>query len=157
MLPPLLERAGAIEGEGSITAIYTVLVEGDDMNEPVTDHMRSILDGHIVLSRELAEQGHYPAVDVLQSISRLQSVLHSAEQKHVVEVLRKQLSVFSRSRDLVELGAYQAGANPDLDVAIKSKPLLDKLLRQSFMTGLSSQHAWQEAKAIVAKSSVGER
>lgn len=130
LLPPLLERAGAITGEGSITAIYTVLVEGDDMNEPVSDHMRAILDGHIVLSRKLAARTHYPAIDVLHSISRLSAALTTLSQRQACDLIRKALSEYDASADLVELGAYEPGTNAVLDNAIRMKPEIDSFLQQ---------------------------
>ena len=116
-LPKLLERAGR-KGEGSITGIYTVLVEGDDMNEPIADAVRSIVDGHVVLTRELAHQGHYPAIDILQSISRIMRDIVSHSQIEAYQQLIKVLSVYSRAEDLVNLGAYTRGTNPDIDFAL---------------------------------------
>ncbi len=131
LLPPLLERVGCVNDRGSITAVYTVLVEGDDMNEPVTDHMRSLLDGHVVLSRELANRGQYPAIDLLQSTSRLSARLLSARQKDTVTQLRAQLALYAASQDFVELGAYESGNNNELDAAIKSKNALEGVIRQA--------------------------
>ena len=128
-LPQLLERAGPRE-HGSITGIYTVLVEGDDMNEPVADHARSILDGHVVLSRRLASAGHYPTVDVLESASRLATKVQTPEQTAMVVRLRTLLAAWEAGRDLVEIGAYEAGANPDLDEYISRRQLIDDFLRQ---------------------------
>jgi flagellum-specific ATP synthase len=129
-LPKLLERCGKLRSGGSISGVYSVLVEGDDMNEPVTDHMRAILDGHIVLSRELAARGHHPAIDLLHSTSRLMGrVSTEAESTLAYEALR-QIATYEASRDLIELGAYQRGANPALDRAIDVKPGLDGLLQQ---------------------------
>lgn len=128
-LPRIAERCGRL-GAGSITAIYSVLVEGDDMNEPVTDHMRAILDGHIVLSRELAARGHHPAVDVLHSSSRLLTSLANDNELSTAAEVRRTLAVYEASRDLVELGAHQRGVNPALDQAIDLKPALDAVLRQ---------------------------
>lgn len=131
LLPPLLERAGNISGKGSITGIYTVLVEGDDMNEPVADHMRAILDGHVVLSRKLAEKNHYPAIDVLKSISRLSGSLSRPEQAKQVATIRHALSVHQDHADFIELGAYQKGSNPALDRIIALRPAIDAFLTQS--------------------------
>jgi flagellum-specific ATP synthase len=131
LLPPLLERAGRLAGKGSITGIYTVLVEGDDMNEPVADHMRAILDGHIVLTRKLAEKNHYPAIDVLKSISRLSGNLWSPEQKKQVAAIRNALSMYEDHADFIELGAYQKGANPALDRIIALRPGIAELLTQA--------------------------
>ncbi len=129
-LPRMLERCGRLLCGGAITGLYSVLVEGDDMNEPITDHMRAILDGHIVLTRELAARGHHPAIDPLHSVSRLMSqVATEAEQKTAREA-RGVLAVFEGSRDLVELGAHQRGINAALDRAVDLKPLLDEVLMQ---------------------------
>jgi flagellum-specific ATP synthase len=130
-LPTLLERCGRLRSGGSISGIYSVLVEGDDMNEPVTDHMRAILDGHIVLDRELASRGHHPAIDVLRSASRLMSsVANDAEQATAREV-KKQMAVYAASRDLIELGAHQRGVNAALDAAIDAKMPIDRILQQT--------------------------
>jgi FliI/YscN family ATPase len=129
LLPRICERAGRFK-KGSITGFFTVLVEGDDFNEPICDAVRSILDGHIVLSRELGAAGHYPAVDVLNSVSRLASRLSSPEQKSAAQKLRAALSEYSRSEDLINLGAYAAGSNPRLDAAIQARPRLLDFLRQ---------------------------
>lgn len=129
-LPRVLERCGRIQGRGAISAVYSVLVEGDDMNEPITDHMRAILDGHIVLSRDLAAKGHHPSIDVLQSTSRLMSHLASKKELEFAQETRRLLAVFEASRDLVELGAHQIGTNPLLDRAVELKPALDQVLMQ---------------------------
>lgn len=129
-LPQLCERCGTSPSGGSVTALFTVLVEGDDLNEPVADSMRSILDGHIVLSRELAQQGHYPAIDVLQSTSRLMPDLAKAQERETAARVVRHLAVLERNRQLVELGAYVAGSNPALDAAIAVEPRLFAWLRQ---------------------------
>lgn len=129
-LPKLIERAGNFEGRGSITGIYTVLVEGDDLHEPVSDHMRSILDGHIVLSRDLANHGHYPAIDLLASISRLAPDLWSRNERELVKKILRLLSVRNRHRDMIEIGAYKAGANHEVDEAISLYPALERFLTQ---------------------------
>src|SRR5208282_2101236 len=114
LLPQLLERAGA--GElGTITGLFTVLVEADDMNDPVADAVRSILDGHIVLTRELATQNHYPAIDVLESVSRLTRDLISDKQLGLSGSAREHLAVFRRNQDLINIGAYPPGSNPAID------------------------------------------
>ncbi len=129
-LPQLLERSGMAE-TGSITALYTVLVEGDDLTEPVADAVRSILDGHVVLSRNLATRNHYPAVDVLESISRLMPQITSEPQRDAAGRMRKLLADYDEAEDLINLGAYQHGSNPAVDDAIRLRqPLLD-LLQQS--------------------------
>jgi flagellum-specific ATP synthase len=108
-----------------------VLVEGDDMNEPVTDHMRAILDGHIVLARDLAARGHHPAIDVLHSSSRLMHQVASEEESAMARDAKRHLAIHEASRDLIELGAHQRGANPALDRAVDLKPELDKLMQQT--------------------------
>jgi len=117
VMPKLLERSGT-SGSGSITGLYTVLVDGDDMTEPVTDTARSILDGHIVLSRQLAHRNHYPAIDVLESISRVMNDIVDEEHKKIAAEIRKNLSVYRDAEDLINVGAYVKGSNPDIDRAI---------------------------------------
>lgn len=129
-LPKLVERAGSFEGRGSITGIYTVLVEGDDLHEPVSDHMRAILDGHIVLSRDLANHGHYPAIDLLASVSRLASDLWSKSEHELVKRTLRILSIRDRHRDMIEIGAYKAGSNKDVDESIVLYPELERFLIQ---------------------------
>lgn len=129
-LPQLLERAGAVRGSGSITGLYTVLVEGDDMNEPVADAARAILDGHVVLSRELAHQNHYPAVDVLQSVSRLQGELLSPEVLEASGELRELMAAYQERRDMIALGAYQPGTEPLVDRAVALRAETEAFLCQ---------------------------
>jgi flagellum-specific ATP synthase len=130
MLPRLLERGGVHNGKGSMTALYTVLVEGDDVNEPISDSVRSILDGHIVLSREIAHRGRYPAIDITRSISRLASSLISEKERAVVADAIKVLATYESSRDLIEVGAYRAGTTPAVDRAILLVPALEQFLAQ---------------------------
>lgn len=129
LLPRICERAGNFQA-GSITGFFTVLVEGDDFNEPICDAVRGILDGHIILSRELGAAGHYPAIDILSSVSRLTSQLATPEQKVAGQRLREALASYRRSEDLINLGAYVSGANPHLDAAIRMRPRLLEFLRQ---------------------------
>jgi flagellum-specific ATP synthase len=129
LLPQLLERSGT-SPDGAITALYTVLVDGDDMNEPVADAARSILDGHVVLSRHLAHAGHYPAIDVLQSVSRLTSEIASREIQDAGMGLRKLLAAHREKEDLIAIGAYQAGADPVVDEALAKRPAIDAFLQQ---------------------------
>src|SRR5919199_1790432 len=129
MLPRLLERAGTSD-KGSITGLYTVPAEGDDMQAPIADTVRSILDGHIVLSRTLAQETHSPAIDVLQSVSRLFSTLSSAEHKEVTGVIRDAMFAFQQARDLINIGAYVAGSNPQIDRALRLQPHIQRFLRQ---------------------------
>jgi flagellum-specific ATP synthase len=130
LLPKIFERAGRFR-KGSITGFFTVLVEGDDFNEPICDAVRAILDGHIVLSRALGAAGHYPAIDVLQSVSRLAPRLCTAEQKEAAIKIRDALATHERSEDLINLGAYASGANPKLDAAIRLRPRLLDFLKQN--------------------------
>jgi flagellum-specific ATP synthase len=131
LLPRLLERAGtSANGTGSITGLYTVLVEGDDMNEPVADTTRGILDGHIVLSRELAHRGHYPAIDVLQSVSRVMPQITPPEQRQAADTLRELLATYRSAEDLINIGAYVDGSNPRIDRARQKIELINAFLRQ---------------------------
>jgi len=148
-LPPLIERGGALIGQGSITSIYTILVEGDDYNEPISDHMRSILDGHIILDRSLADKGHFPSINVLKSISRLSSILHTKEQKNVIAQLKKHLALYEEFSDMIQLGAYQSGQNILLDCVIKNKPKIDVMLVQLENDLLATDGVWVVAKNIV--------
>ncbi|MGK5049017.1 FliI/YscN family ATPase [Janthinobacterium sp. GB4P2] len=129
-LPALCERCGTIDTGGSITALYTVLVEGDDFNEPISDIVRATLDGHIMLSRDLAHEGHFPAIDVLQSSSRLASELASKQEREVMGAAVELLATYERNRQMVDMGAYRAGSNPALDRAIAAFPALRAVLRQ---------------------------
>jgi flagellum-specific ATP synthase len=130
LLPKIFERAGRFR-KGSITGFFTVLVEGDDFNEPICDAVRAILDGHIVLSRELGAAGHYPAIDILQSVSRLAPRLCTPEQREAAAKIREAIATHARSEDLINLGAYASGANPKLDAAIRLRPLLLDFLKQN--------------------------
>jgi flagellum-specific ATP synthase len=129
LLPRIFERAGNF-ARGSITGFFTVLVEGDDFSEPICDAVRAILDGHIVLSRQMASANHYPAIDVLESVSRLQSQLASPEQAGHARAVREALAVYRHAEDLIQLGAYAAGSNPRLDAAIRVRPQILEFLRQ---------------------------
>jgi flagellum-specific ATP synthase len=137
MLPRILERVGGSEGGGSLTGLYTVLVEGDDLADPIADAARSILDGHIVLSRELAAQGHYPAIDVLNSVSRVMTDITTAQHqnyaRHVVELL----SAYKRAEDLINLGAYKAGTSSRIDLAIRMHDPIREFLRQDINEQMS--------------------
>jgi flagellum-specific ATP synthase len=130
ILPKLLERAGSFEGEGSITGLYTTLVEGDDMNDPIGDSVRSIVDGHIVLSRSLAQKGHFPAIDVNQSNSRVMRAVSTPEHVRLAQKLRETLAVYKDAEDLINIGAYKEGSNPKIDRAIKSIDGINNFLRQ---------------------------
>ncbi len=128
-MPKLLERAGCFE-KGSITGIYAVLVEGDDTNEPIADTVRGIIDGHIILSRKIAAQNHYPAIDILPSVSRLMSTVASPEHKEAASKLRNLLSLYNNNVDLISIGAYKAGTNPKLDEAISKIDKINAFLCQ---------------------------
>ncbi|MBP8172858.1 MAG: flagellar protein export ATPase FliI [Aeromonadaceae bacterium] len=130
-LPALVERAGnGAEGQGSITAFFTVLTEGDDLQDPIADAARAILDGHIVLSRELADSGHYPAIDIEKSISRVMPMVTSEEHMNMARLIKQNYALYQQNRDLITIGAYQRGADPRLDLAIAARPVLDQFLQQ---------------------------
>ena len=129
-LPRLLERAGREAGAGSMTGIYTVFVEADDMNEPVADHARSILDGHIVLSRSLAERSHFPAIDVLGSISRVMPQVTTEEHQRAALRVRRLMAIYRDNEDLVNIGAYKEGIDPELDAAVRWHRPIEEFLRQ---------------------------
>jgi flagellum-specific ATP synthase len=130
LLPRLLERAGNFENEGSITGLYTTLVEGDDMNDPIGDAVRSIVDGHIVLSRQMAQRGHFPAVDILQSSSRVMKNVTQPEHIKLAQKIRETLAVYREAEDLINIGAYKPGSNPKIDKAIKLIEPVNDFLRQ---------------------------
>ena len=131
LLPRIMERAGTFEGMGSITGIYTVLVEGDDLNEPISDAVRGILDGHVVLSRKLGSRNHYPAIDVLASLSRLFSAIALPEQKQLATKIRDLLATYQEAEDLIQIGAYTHGSSPQIDQAIQFQPAIESFLRQA--------------------------
>ena len=128
-LQKVLERAGN-SPKGSITALYTVLMEGDDISDPIVDIVRGIVDGHIFLSRKVAESNHYPAIDVLGSISRLMSAIATPEHKAAAAKMRKILSLYEENKDLINVGMYVPGTNPSLDVAIQMMPQVNDFLQQ---------------------------
>jgi len=130
LLPKLLERVGTSEGKGSITGLYTVLVEGDDLTDPVSDSARSVLDGHIVLSRELAMENHYPAIDVLQSISRVMPDIVDARHKELASRFMETMAIYKKAEDMINLGAYKEGSNPKIDLAVRMIDKLKAYLRQ---------------------------
>ena len=150
LLPKVCERAGNFQN-GSITGFFTVLVEGDDFNEPICDAVRAILDGHIVLSRQLGASGHYPAVQVLDSVSRLQSQLATREQKEHMRKIREALSAYSQAEDLIQLGAYVAGTNPGLDASIKARPRIIDFLRQDASQASSLNETLERLGAVAAQ------
>lgn len=152
-LPALIERAGTAPGGGSITAFYTVLTEGDDPNDPVADSARAILDGHIVLSRDIAETGLYPAIDMEASVSRLMVELATPQQLAAARRFRQLYSTFRQNRDLVAVGAYQAGADPLLDEAIARQPQLLDFLRQDLRQGIDFASSQSGLEALFAGAS----
>ncbi len=150
LLPKVLERAGRFQ-KGSITGFFTVLVEGDDFNEPICDASRAILDGHIVLSRRLATASHYPAIDVLHSVSRLFPQLSTSAHAASATKMREALAVWEESRDLIDLGAYVAGKNPKLDTAIRMQPEIAGFLRQATSVKSSFEETHTQLKAIAER------
>lgn len=149
-LPQLVERAGNGDKQsGSITAFYTVLVEGDDQNDPIADSARAILDGHIVLSRQLAESGQYPAIDIEASISRLAPQIMLPEQVQQVQFFRKLYSLYQQNRDLINVGAYQAGSDPEIDLAISLQPRLNEFLSQDMNQAVSSTQSYTQLQQLV--------
>jgi flagellum-specific ATP synthase len=150
-LPALVERTGnGAEGEGSITAFYTVLTEGDDQQDPIADAARAILDGHIVLSRSLAESGHYPAIDVEQSISRAMHNITSAEHQKMARKLKQLNSRYMRSIDLISVGAYEAGSDPVLDTAIGKHNLIEQFLQQDISERADMEESVQLLAHVLA-------
>ena len=148
-LPQLVERAGnGKKGGGSITAFYTVLTEGDDQNDPIADAARAILDGHMVLSRELAEAGHYPAIDIEASISRAMNEIVKPEHGQAARRFRQIYSTYRQNRDLISVGAYQAGSDPRIDEAVVMYPQLNQFLQQD----LNQQTGWTESLSGLAQS-----
>jgi flagellum-specific ATP synthase len=141
MLPKLLERAGTSSNSGAITGLYTVLVEGDDMNEPIADAVRSILDGHIVLTRELAMQNHYPAIDILRSISRVMGDIAPRRHKDCAGLFKSLLATYRKAEDLINIGAYVPGSNPKIDQAIHIIDDINRYLQQ----GIEDQTNYQES------------
>lgn len=150
-LPKLLERAGR-SAAGTITGIYTVLVDGDDFNEPIADAVRSILDGHIVLTRELADQGHFPAIDVLRSISRLRSDICSREDVLAGRVVTRHMSTYRRVEDMINIGAYARGSNPEIDEAIAKMPAINAFLRQDVAEPEFLDACMQKLRDLAASS-----
>ena len=148
VLPRLLERTGMGE-TGSITALYTVLVDGDDMNEPIADAVRGILDGHVVLSRALATANHFPAVDVLESVSRVTLEVCQEKEISTISKARDLLSVYRKNEDVITIGAYTKGSSPNVDLAIEKQPLLRQLLRQPIEDKWSRERSFAELTQIV--------
>ena len=147
-LPRLLERAGT-SARGSITGLYTVLVEGDDHNDPVGDAARSILDGHVWLSRRLATSGHFPSIDVLESVSRVVGAITGPDQQQEATALRILLSAYRDSRELIEIGAYVPGTNADVDRARALWPAIDAFLRQPLAATSTPDEAWASLHTLL--------
>ena len=149
-LPRLLERAGpGMEGSGSITGLFTVLVEGDDHNEPVSDAVRGILDGHIVLERAIAERGRFPAINILKSVSRAMPGCNTEDEQKLVNRARKPLTVYEDMAELIRLGAYRAGTNPEVDNAVRLYPELEAFLAQSKTEAASLSEGYDALSAIM--------
>ncbi len=149
LLPKMLERAGTSASGGSITAIYTVLVEGDNMNDPIADSVRSIVDGHIVLDRKLAERGHFPAIEPLESNSRLARQLRSDEENKLAKELQALIAEYKRSSDLIELGAYKQGTNPLLDKAVRTVADTNRFLQQAESECSMREQTWASLQQIL--------
>ena len=151
LIPKLLERAGTSEGSGTITGIYTVLVEGDDINEPVSDSVRAVLDGHIVLDRELAAHNHYPAIDVLSSVSRLMIDVISKEHYDLSMKMKDFLATYNEAKDLINIGAYTKGSNPKWDIAINKIDRINDYLKQGIMETTTMGECLKALKEIMEK------
>lgn len=149
LLPKLLERAGRFEHGGSITGLYTVLVEGDDMDEPIADAVRSIVDGHIVLDRKIAHKGMFPAIDALKSASRVMNRVTSPEHQKLALKMREMMAVYKEAEDLINIGAYRKGTNPKIDDAIELKDRIDMFLKQSPLEKVNFQDSFQFMRQIV--------
>ena len=153
LLPQLLERAGSGE-RGSITGLFSVLVEADDMNDPIGDAVRSILDGHIVLTRELATQNHYPAIDVLQSVSRLNRDLCTPQQLEVAASAREALATYRKNQDLIQIGAYPPGTDASIDRAIRLHQPIETFLRQPLTQGVAGTESWSLLQKALASNTL---
>jgi len=151
LLPRLLERGGVAAGGGSLTALYTVLVEGDDMADPIADTVRSILDGHFVLSRAVAQRARFPAIDIPQSISRLTSAIVSEAERKLIASVVQVIALYESSRDLIEVGAYRAGTTPAVDRAIKLVPELEKFMAQAHDEIESRAAAMERLRRIMSE------
>ena len=146
-MPKLLERAGCSD-RGSITGLYTVLVDGDDFNEPITDTARSILDGHIMLNRKLAHKNHYPAIDILQSISRCMSQIATREHKQLSGRMKNVMATYNEAEDLINIGAYKSGSNPEIDYAIDKIQAVNQFLLQDVNDKFSFDETVEMMKRI---------
>jgi len=149
LLPRLVERAGTWDKAGAITGLYTVLVEGDDLNEPVADAARSVLDGHIVLSRELANQNQYPAIDMLQSVSRIMKDIISDQHRSYVERVLEIMATYKRYEDVITIGAYKEGTNPRVDYAIRMMERIRTFLKQDINERVTFNEALNQMIAMM--------
>jgi flagellum-specific ATP synthase len=156
ILPRLVERAGN-SPQGSITAFYSVLVEGDDTNEPISDTVRGLLDGHVILSRRLASQAHWPAIDVLESISRLFPDITLTEQQAAAQTIRELLAAYRDHEDLISIGAYRQGANPTVDAAIAMRDEIHRYLRQAIHDRSSVESAGAELLKLAQRCQAARR
>jgi flagellum-specific ATP synthase len=154
LLPKLLERVGTSEKSGSITGIYTVLVEGDDLSEPIADAARAVLDGHIVLSRELATENHYPSIDVLQSISRVMPDIVDVRHQEYASKFIEILATYKKFEDLINLGAYKEGANQKVDYALKMMDRLRKYLKQDISERCDIADSIQDLYLILEETEI---
>jgi flagellum-specific ATP synthase len=152
-LQKVLERTG-ITDDGSITALYTVLVEGDDINDPVCDTVRGIIDGHIVLSRKIAAMNHFPAIDILGSVSRLFTEICDPEHMQAAGKMREILAVYRDAKDLIDVGAYEHGSNPKIDIALQMMPEINRFLRQSVKDIVNMDSTIAELKAMMGNVNI---
>jgi flagellum-specific ATP synthase len=149
MIPKLIERIGTAKGKGAITGLYTILVEGDDINEPISDAMRAVLDGHIILSRQLAAHNHYPAIDVLNSTSRLMIDVISKDHFNAVMKFKDILATYREAEDLINIGAYARGSNPKIDLAIKKIDAFTQYLRQGITEKVDMKQSIDQLNKIL--------
>ena len=149
-LTRLAERAGNGQGDGSLTAIYTVLAEGDDQQDPIADAARAILDGHVILSRELAEAGHYPAIDITASISRVMPQVTEPEHQRQANRFKRLLARYQTVRELIPLGGYHAGQDPELDDAVKRYPALADFLQQGVLEPAGFEESLEQMQKVLA-------
>jgi flagellum-specific ATP synthase len=155
LLPKLLERCGIIEERGSITGLYTILVEGDDFNEPIADAARSILDGHVVLTRELASKSHYPAIDVLQSVSRVMLDVVDDEHRQMARRIIQILAAYKKAEDLINIGAYVRGSNPEIDYAITMIDRVNGFLKQDIDEKIDFHQTINQMRTLFATQAIG--
>ncbi|RMF10486.1 MAG: flagellum-specific ATP synthase FliI, partial [Alphaproteobacteria bacterium] len=148
-LPKLLERAGPGVGAGAITGLFTVLVDGDDHNEPVADAVRGILDGHIVLERQIAERGRFPAINVLRSVSRTMPQCNSDDENRIIAAARRHMAAYADMEEMIRLGAYRQGSNADVDEAIRLNPALEAFLAQDKGEATSLDEGFRRLEEIL--------